>query len=196
MSSQVNLLDKQKTAVEVSRAILISQTCSNLLYQFWFLRAPNIVGQQRAEVNVKIYKDYGQMFTVFEEAVLATFSVMFSQLFDYRSDSVSLYDLNTKFKADLMEEITELGKDPGIMQIITLRHKFFAHRDNTGKHFLRLFPPKERTSELFDVILNVYGRITGRPMIFPADLASDELITLFDVILRSNPRRYPKINEN
>ena len=179
----------EESKKDIKRILLISYNCFEIYNKFWFLRAPNMVGKNDAELNVKMYKDFGNMFVTFEESLLCTFSIIFRQLFDKRSDSVSLYSVNKVFNKNLGKEIDELSKNYDIQIIIELRHKFFAHRDNTGKYNKRLIPSYDSIKEIYNQIYHLFWKITGEH-IFLVDSSADELESLFLAIKKSNSRRF------
>lgn len=186
----MNLTKKQEQSKqEIRMILLISKNCYEIFNEFSLLRSPNIVGLEQAEVNVKIYKDFGNMFLSFEEATLCTFSVIFRQLFDSRKDSTSLYLLDFEFKSDLRNEIDDLKNNKEIQMIIDLRHKFFAHKDNSGKHIQRIVPSDEAVKNIYDEILRLFNKITGDVIILHTP-SQDELGGLFFVIQKSNPSRF------
>lgn len=180
---------KEQIEKEIRIMLLLSRSYYDTWFKFWLLRAPNEVGQKQAELNLKIYKDFGNLFVTFEESVLTSFSVIFSQLFDRRKDVVSLYFLNQKFNKNFEEEITALRDDGAVQKILTMRMKFFAHNDNTGKHLKRIMPSDIAISEIFSEMVKLFEKITGQ-MIILRGVTNDELSALFSTIEKSNPRRY------
>lgn len=189
MSNAIKKLNLEEIKIDIRRMVIVSYHTHSLFSQFWFLRASNIVGQDQAELNVKIYKDFGSMFTTFEESCLVTFATIFRQLFDHRKDVVSLYYLNSEFGKSYKSEIDELKNSENVEKIIELRHKFFAHKDNTGEYIKRIVPPSEVVKEIYAKIWDLYGKITGEPA-FLHDISADELTSLFKIIEKSNPRRF------
>ncbi len=187
--SNTKKINLEKIKNDIRRMIIVSHHAHSLFNRFWFLRAPNIVGQAQAELNVKIYKDFGSMFTTLEESCLVTFATIFRQLFDHRKDVVSLYYLNSEFGKNYKLDIDKLKNLESIKKIIKLRHKFFAHKDNTGEHVQRVVPSNEDIKEIYSKIWDLYGKITGEPA-FLHDVSADELASLFKIIEKSNPRRF------
>lgn len=175
---------------EITRILLISNNCFELYNKFWFLRSPNEVGLGDAEINVKIYKDFGQMFTTFEESVLVTFSVIFRQLFDQRPDSVSLYKLNHIFGFRINDqEIDKIKNNKDVQMITRLRHKFFAHKDYPIKN-QRILPAYDSIKKIYSEISELYAKITNQNILIISQASTDELESLFWFIKKSNSRRF------
>lgn len=180
---------KEDIKTDINRMLLISRSHYDVWFSFWLLRAPNEVGSEQANLNLKIYKDFGQLFVTTEESVLTSFSVIFSQLFDSRKDVVSLYSLNKEFNSGLEKEIDNLRKSDVVEKILKMRMKFFAHNDITGKYIKRVMPSDNDIEKLFNDICSLFNKITGQVIIHHV-VAGQELVALFKTIEKSNPRRF------
>lgn len=179
--------DEVKT--NIRRMIVISYCAHSLYKQFWFLRSRKMVGQTKAESNVKIYKDFGSVFSTFEESCLTSFTVIFNQLFDKRSDVFSLYYLNSKYGKNYENKIDKLRNSKEAESIIKLRHKFFAHKDNSGQYIDRIVLSSNSIEKVYRQICDLYGEITGENILIH-DTSADDLHSLFELIRKSNPGRF------
>ena len=182
-------LSLEEIKTNVRRMVVVSHYAHSLYKEFWFLRSRKMVGQIEAEKNVRAYKNFGYMFSTFEESSLIAFTVIFSQLFDNRSDVISLYNLNIECGQNYKSKIDNLKKSKEVESIIKLRHKFFAHKDNTGKHNNRIVLSSDSIEGLYRQICDLYGEITGEDILIH-DTSADELHSVFDIVREASNRKF------
>lgn len=148
---------------ETDKKVILDYFRSNLFeayasYNAWktlaFSKSSAEVGQEKAEMYVKIQNYHAQFFTVVEKSVLVSFVVTVLHAFDRnKHEPYSLY-LYDKEKTKLFVN----GNKAVIDELFTVRNKVLAHRDKDATD--NKIPSVERLNAFFENLFKFYNELT------------------------------------
>lgn len=118
-------------------------------------RSVGVVSKVMAERYTEIQKQYGSFFTLTERACLISFVILICQVFDKRSDSMSLEKVDKKAYQDFFDENKVV-----IEQLKEVRHNIFAHRNIQIDPKGILIPSVDDLDMFFSNLENLYNTLS------------------------------------
>lgn len=123
----------------------------------YFSKSKGIVAENRVDSYVKIQNFHSNFFVTAEKAFLNNFVIKILHPFDKRNDSFSLYKVD-KEKTEKFVEDNKLVLD----KLKNVRHKLFAHRDQSAKSRTFQLPSIIEMDTFIKNLVGFYNVITSK----------------------------------